>query len=360
MKIVDRYIIRKFLGTFLFALALILTIAVVFDFSEKIDDFMDREAPVRAIIFDYYLNFVPYFGILFSPLFVFIAVIFFTAKMAANSEIVAILNSGMSFRRMMWPYFLSSFAIALFTFMVTNFFIPQSNQKRLDFEDKYYRPRYRNTQMMMVHRQVYPNIYIYMESYNPVTRSGRNFTIESFSDQGQLKSKLSSDVVRWDTVSGKWSAWNYNIRDIGDSLEVISTGRRIDTTLTVKPDDFARSAEFVGTMTYRELFDYIDLLKLQGSEEIKFFQIEKHRRFAMPFSVFILTLIGVSLSSKKVRGGIGMKIGIGLMLSFSYILFMQLSSQFSVKGNLDPMLAMWLPNIMYAAIGVFLYRIAPK
>ena len=360
MKIIDRYIIKKFLGTFVFALALIMTIAVVFDFAEKIDDFMQNEAPVDAIVFDYYLNFIPYFAILFAPLFVFITVIFFTSKMAQNTEIVAILNSGMSFRRMMWPYFISSLAIGISTFFVTNFVIPQSNLKRLDFEEKYYKARYRNTQLVSIHRQVYPDVYMYMESYNPISRSGRNFTLEHFDRDGRLLSKLSSASVRWDTLSNKWSAWNYFIRDISDSLEVLSTGRRIDTTLTISPADFSRSPEFVGTMTYRELHDYIDLLNLQGSEEIKIFQVEKHRRFSMPFSVFILTLIGVSLSSQKVRGGIGMKIGIGLMLSFTYILFMQFASQFSLKGNLDPMLAMWIPNIAYTFIGVFLYRIAPK
>lgn len=360
MKIIDRYIIRKFLGTFVFALALIMTIAVVFDFAEKIDDFMQNEAPVRAIVFDYYMNFIPYFAILFAPLFVFITVIFFTSKMAQNTEIVAILNSGMSFQRMMWPYFLSSLTIGVFTFLITNFVIPQSNLKRLNFEDQYYKARYRNTQLVSIHRQVYPNIYMYMESYNPISRSGRNFTIEHFDMDGRLLSKLSSASVRWDTLSNKWSAWNYYIRDISDSLEVISTGRRIDTTLTISPADFSRSPEFVGTMTYRELHDYIDVLKLQGSEEIKVFQVERHRRFSVPFSVFILALIGVSLSSQKVRGGIGMKIGIGLMLSFTYILFLQFASQFSLKGNLDPMLAMWIPNIVYAFIGVFLYRIAPK
>lgn len=360
MKIIDRYIIRKFLGTFVFALALILTIAVVFDFAEKIDDFMEKEAPVSAIIFDYYFNFIPYFAILFSPLFVFITVIFFTSKMAYNTEIVAILNSGMSFRRLMWPYFLSSLTIAVFTFLFTNFIIPQSNLKRLDFEDKYYRNRYRNSQMHSVHRQVYPNVYIYMESYNPVNQSGRNFTIESFSEDGRLLSKLSSNMVRWDTVSNKWSAWNYYIRDISDSIETISTGRRIDTALIITPPDFSRSPEFVGTMKYRELYDYIDQLKMQGSEELKIFQVEKHRRYSVPFSVFILSLIGVSLSSRKVRGGIGMQVGIGLLLSFSYILFLQFASQFSLKGNLEPMLAMWIPNFVYAIIGIFLYRIAPK
>lgn len=361
IKLIDVYIIRKFLGTFIFSLILIMTIAVVFDFAEKIDDFMEKEAPLRAIIFDYYLNFIPYFAILFAPLFVFISVIFFTSRMAVNTEIIAILNSGMSFRRMMWPYFLSSLVIAIFTFTLTNFVIPHSNSVRIDFEDKYYRnSRVRTGIVYNFHRQVFKNVYVYMGNYKPETQTGINFTLEKFDEKGRLVSKLVAARVTWDTTMHKWSAWTYYIRDINGDEEKITRGLKIDTALTVKPADFARDPEFVGTMTYRELNDYIKLLRLQGSDELKLFLIEKHRRFALPFAVFILTLIGVSLSSQKVRGGIGMQIGIGLGLSFSYILFMQFASQFSLKGNLDPMLAQWIPNILYLIIALFLYRIAPK
>ncbi|OFY59535.1 MAG: hypothetical protein A2V50_03190, partial [Bacteroidetes bacterium RBG_19FT_COMBO_42_10] len=323
LKIIDWYIIRKFLGTFFFCLILIMTIAVVFDFAEKIDNFMEKSAPWRAVIFDYYLNFIPYFATLFAPLFVFIAVIFFTSRMAVNTEIIAILNSGMSFRRMMWPYFLSSLVIALFIFYLTNFVIPQTALKRMDFEDKYYRPQWRKVNVENIHRQVYKNIYVYMESYSPVYLRGRNFTIEQFNDQGKLVSKLSSPSVLWDSISSKWIASNYILRQINSNEEIVTRGVKIDTTLTIRPGDFSRDPGFVGTMTYRELYDYIDLLKLQGSDELKVFLIEKHRRYAHPFAVFILTLIGVSLSSKRIRGGIGMSIGIGLALSFSYILFLQ-------------------------------------
>ncbi len=360
LRIIDRYIIRKFLGTFLFCLCLIITIAVVFDFAEKIDNFMEREAPARAIIFDYYLNYIPYFSTLFSPLFVFIAVIFFTSKMAANTEIIAILNSGMSFRRMMYPYFLSSFVIAVFIFLLTNFVIPQANSKRMVFEDRYYRSSARRMPVMNIHRQVFRNVYIYLESFNPISLTGRNFTIEQFDDSGRLMSKLNGNMVRYDTASNKWSVMTYYIRNIDGNEETILKGEKIDTALTIKPNDFSRVPGFEGTMTYKELNDYIDLLQLQGSDELKVFLIEKHKRIANPFAVFILTLIGVSLSSRKVRGGIGMNIGIGLGLSFSYILFMQFASQFSLKGNLDPMLAMWIPNILYAGVAYFLYRIAPK
>lgn len=360
LKIIDRYITRKFLGTFIFCLALILTIAVVFDFAEKIDNFMEKQAPVRAIIFDYYFNYIPYFATLFSPLFVFISVIFFTSKMAANTEIIAVLNSGMSFRRMMWPYFISSFIIAAFTFLLTNFVIPQANLKRMAFEDRYYRSSARRTPVMNIHRQVYRNVYIYLESFNPVSMTGRNFTIEKFDEAGKLESKLNGNMVRYDTASGKWSVMDYYIRDLHGNDESLSKGSKIDTLLTIKPSDFSRVPGFEGTMKYNALNDYIKQLRLQGSDELKVFLIEKHRRIANPFAVFILTLIGVSLSSRKVRGGIGMNIGIGLALSFSYILFMQFASQFSIKGNLEPMLAMWIPNLLYTIVSFVLYKLAPK
>jgi lipopolysaccharide export system permease protein len=360
MKIIDKYIIWKFLGTFFLSIILILTIAVVFDFAEKIDNFMEREAPVKAIIFDYYLNFIPYFATLFSPLFVFISVIFFTSKMAANTEIIAILNSGMSFKRMMWPYFISALVIAMLSFVLTNFVIPQSNMERISFEDKYYRPSARRVPVMNIHRQVSKNVLIYMESFNPISQAGRSFTIEKFNDSGRLESKLSGNMVKYDTATSKWLVMNYYVREMEGDEEVITKGERLDTTLLIKPEDLSRGPGYVGTMKYKELNDYIDQLKLQGSDELKIFLVEKHRRFSNPFAVFILTLIGVSLSSKKVRGGIGMNIGIGLGLSFSYILFLQFAAQFSLKGNLDPMLAMWIPNIIFSGIAFALYKIAPK
>jgi lipopolysaccharide export system permease protein len=359
-KLIDAYIIRKFLGTFFFCIVLILTIAVVFDFAEKIDNFMEKQAPVKAIIFDYYMNFIPYFAMLFAPLFVFISVIFFTSKMAVSTEIIAILNSGMSFRRMMWPYFLSAFIIATFTFVLTNFVIPKANLIRMDFEDKYYHSSNKRITVENIHRQVSKNILVYMGTFNPLSQRGQNFTIEKI-DSGKLISKLSAISVNYDTAKHKWTANNYFIREIKGNEEIITKGKQIDTTLNkIQPDDFSRDPDFVGTMTSHELEDYIKLLRLQGSDELKLFLIEKYRRFANPFAVFILTLIGVSLSSKKIRRGIGMNIGIGLMLSFSYILFLQFASQFCLKGNLGPMLAMWIPNIIYSVIALVLYKLAPK
>ena len=359
--ILDWYIIRQFLGTFVFSLVLILGIAVIFDFSEKIDDFIQKQAPLNAIVFDYYLNFIPYFATLFAPMFVFISVIFFTSRMAVNTEIIAMLNSGMSFRRLLLPYLISAAFIALCAFLLQNYVLPHSNIARLDFEEKYYRSSdFRRVNVSSVHRQVYPNVYIYMEQYNKISQSGRNFSMEKFNDKGMLESKMTANMIRWDTTTNKWGAWWYYIRETDSLGERISSGRRIDTALNVGPDDFTRAPEFVHTMTRGELIDYIDVLKSQGSDEIKLYLNEKHRRSASPFAFFILTIIGVSLSSRKIKGGIGMQIGLGLMLTFSYILFMQFSSQFSLKGDLNPALAMWIPNIIYTFIAAGVYYTAPK
>jgi lipopolysaccharide export system permease protein len=266
----------------------------------------------------------------------------------------------MSFHRMMWPYFLSALTIAVLIFYLTNFVIPHANLIRMDFEDKYYRGQGRRLNVENIHRMVSKNKYVYLERYNPTYFRGQVFTIEEFDDSGKLISKLSASSVLWDTATGKWGALNYMLREIKDNEETFTKGSRIDTTLTISPDDFSKDPDFVGTMTYIELKNYIKLLKLQGSDELKVFQIEQHKRFATPFAVFILTLIGVSLSSRKIRGGIGMNIGIGLALSFSYILFLQFASQFSIKGNLNPMLAMWIPNLIYIVIAGVLYKMAPK
>ena len=358
-KILDIYIIRKFIGTYFYAIVLIMGIAVIFDLAEKMDDFVSKGAPLKAIVFDYYLNFIPYFANLFSSLFTFIAVIFFTSKMAYSTEIIAILSSGVSFRRMMFPYFISATIIAAFSFVLSSFIIPPANQVRLDFENTYVKRRYRNTDRD-IHRQVRPGIFVYMQSYNTHSDIGQRFSMEHIID-GELKSKLISDYVKWDTTKNKWVAHNYHIREYYDTTEVVKQGKTIDTLFYLEPSDFSRRENVVETMNMFELNDFIEEQRLQGAENVDFYLVEKYRRVAYPFSTFILTLIGVALSSRKVRGGIGFHIGLGLALSFSYILFMQFSTMFSVKGGaIPPFVAVWIPNMLYAIIALTLYRMAPK
>ncbi len=359
IKKIDRYIIGKFLGTYFYAIVLIISIAVVFDFAEKIDDFMEKDAPLSAIIFDYYLNFIPFFANLFSSLFTFVAVIFFTSKMAGNTEIIAILSSGVSFRRLLYPFFISAFLIATLSACLSNIIIPPANQKRLDFEEQYVKNTYRNKEEN-IHKQIMPGVFIYMERFHTGSNSGYKFSMEKMVD-GQLVSKLMSDRIKWDSTKNKWTVKNYYIRSIVDGEEVIEKGRSIDTTLnTITPDDFRRRDNHAEKMNYWELRDFIEQQKLQGASNIKKWQIEKHIRFAYPFSTFILTLIAVSLSSRKVRGGIGMHIGFGVLLSFTYIVFMRFSTIFAIEGTLSPFWASWLPNFLFTIIGVYLYRLAPK
>ena len=358
LKKIDLYIIKKFLGTYFFAITIIISIAIVFDLAEKVEDFLEKSAPANEIVFDYYLNWIPYFANLFSSLFTFIAVIFFTSKMAYNTEIIAILSSGVSFRRMMYPYFISAMVIALLSFVLMAYIIPPANVIRKDFEYKYIKNPIRNTDKD-IHRQIEPGLFIYMKSYNTTNDVGYKFSMEKF-ENGVLKSKLISDYVKWDSTISKWTIRNYYIRDIDSLSEKVTTGSKIDTTLNMFPEEFKRMQNFTETMNLRELNEYIDKQYMQGADNVVELLIDKYSRFAYPFSTFILTLIGVSLSSRKARGGIGMHIGFGLALSFSFILFMRFTAMFAISGSLNVLFAVWLPNIIYTIIGVLLYRLAPK
>ena len=359
LRIVDYYIIRKFLGTFFFALLMIITIAVIFDISEKIDDFITKHATAKQVIFDYYLNFIPYFAVLFSSLFTFISVIFFTSKMAYNSEIIAILSSGMSFRRLLYPYILSAAFLSSFSFLLSNYVIPKANQKRFAFEEVYVRANPYDYVKRNIHQQVEPGTFIYMESFNNSSSIGFKFSMEKF-EGNILVSKLMADYIKWDSITNKWQLNNYYIRKINGTKETLTKGIKKDTIVKIDPKEFKRRDNFVEAMSIHELNAYIKLMKLQGADNLSLFIIEREKRLAYPFSTFILTMIGVTLSTRKVRGGIGVHIGIGLTLSFAYILFMQFSSQFAISGALSPMLAAWIPNIIFAGISMYLYRIAPK
>ncbi len=359
LKIIDYYIIRKFLGTFFFALMLIICIAVIFDLAEKIDDFMEKGATFKQIIFEYYLNFIPYFAVLFSSLFTFISVIFFTSKMAYDTEIVAILNSGMSFRRLMYPYLISAGLISTFSFSLSNYVIPGANRKRLAFEETYVHNKPYEYNKPNIHKQIEPGVYIYMESFNNLSEIGYKFSMEKFKGDLLVK-KLMSDYIQWNAVKKKWTVHNYYIRTIDSLKEKLVRGDVLDTTLNIGPDEFKRRDNFVDAMSIGDLNKYIKVLQLQGADNIGLYLIERAKRLAFPFSTFILTMIGVTLSSRKIRGGIGMHIGAGLALSFGYILFMQFSSQFALSGKLSPSLAAWIPNIIFAVISLYLYRVAPK
>ncbi|MEN8202911.1 MAG: LptF/LptG family permease [Bacteroidota bacterium] len=359
LKILDIYVIRKFLSSFFLAIALILCIVVIFDLSEKIDDFLESGAKLKVILFDYYLNFLPYFAVLFSSLFAFIAVIYFTSRMAYNTEIIAILSSGMSFRRLLLPFMISATFIAALSFYLSDQVIPGANKVKLDFEERYVRKRPIRFKTKDFHRQIEPGVYVYLQSYSNVSKVGYQFTIEKF-ENGLLVSKMFADQIRWDTTNNKWRARRYYIRTIDGLHETLERGSSMDTTLAIHPDDFKMRISIVETMSLKELDEFIKKQLMQGETNIKAYQIERHNRIAFPFSTFILTLIGVAVSSKKMRGGIGLQIAIGVVISFMYILFTQFSKQFAIGGLLPVMAAVWLPNIFFSIVAIFLMRMAPR
>ena len=355
----DWYIIKKFLGTYVFAIALIISIAVVFDFNEKQDKFMSHDAPWSAIIFDYYLNFIPYFANLFSPLFVFIAVIFFTSKLAENSEIIAMFSTGMSFKRMLRPYMVSAAIIAVVTFTLGAFVIPKGSVTRINFEDKYYKQRKMNT-ARNIQLEVDSGVIAYIDRFEDYSKTGYRFSLDKFEGK-QLVSHLTARSITYDTSAvHKWIIKDYMIREMKGMKETITKGSRIDTTLFMEPADFIIMKNQQEMLTSPELSEYIDRQRQRGFANIKEFEIEYHKRIAMSFASFILTLIGVSLSSRKTKGGMGLHLGIGLALSFSYILFQTIASTFAINGNMPPAIAVWIPNILYAFIAFYLYEKAPK
>jgi lipopolysaccharide export system permease protein len=358
LKILDKYIIVKFLGTFFLSIALIVSIAVVFDISEKIEDFISRKAPLNAIVFDYYFNFIPYFANLFSPLFIFISVIYFTSKMAYNTEIISILASGISFKRLLMPYLVCAGVLAGLSYYLNNFLIPHANKKRLEFEEAYIRNPFRNYDRN-IHKQITPDTYVYFESYNNITNVGYKFSLEQFKEN-KLVYKLLSDFIQWDSTLEKWKINNYTIREINDLNEKITSGYQKDTSINIFPSDFTRRENVMEMMDYHQLNKFIIDEKFKGSEGIEYYEIEKQRRAAFPFATFVLTLIGVSIASKKVRGGIGAHIGVGIFISFSYILFMQVSTTFSTNAGLAPIISVWIPNILYLIFSLYLLKIAPK
>ncbi len=359
---IDRYIISKFLSTYIFLIAIIVVIAIIFDYNEKIDKFASSNATWQQVVFDYYLNFVPYFVNLFSPLFVFIAVIFFTSKLADNSEIIAMKSTGMSFKRLLRPYFYSAALIALCTFMLGAYVIPRGNVERVNFENTYIKKKTDITAVDNVQMQVDTGVVAYITHFDNTNKSGYGFSLDKFVNK-KLVSHLTAQSIQYDTLSARRFSWTlryYTIRTLKGMREEITSGERLDTIIIMEPKDFFYVRGQQETMTVPQLSEFIDRQRLRGAAGISTFEVEYHKRFAMPFAAFILTLIGVSLSCEKRKGGMGTSIGIGIALSFSYILFQTISSTFALNAGLPAMIAVWIPNILFAIIAFVLYRRTPQ
>ena len=355
----DWYIIRKFLFTFFMALLLLAVIIVIFDVSEKIEDFIRREAPLHEIIFDYYMNFVPYFMNQYSPMFVFLTVIIFTSKMTQDSEVVAILSSGVSYHRFVLPYMLSACFIALLSLELGQWVIPHANGKRVEFEQKY-NPWRKVKIGHDMHYKLEDDHFVYLESFSAYNNTAYNFTLEDLSS-GRLRSKLTAESAQYDTLTGVWHLRNWFIRDYDEGMrDYIRSGRQMDTTLSLTRDDFFLNKYTIQRLNKRELQQLIETQTMRGDASVNRALIEMNNRYALPFSTIILTVIGLALCTKKKRGGMGWNLAAGTALGFSYILFMQFSEMFVITDTLPASIAIWLPNYLYTIIAVVLYIKAPK
>ena len=362
MKRIDRYIIAKFLETYFFSIVLIISIGVVFDFNENIDRFTESQAPWKAIAVDYYLNFIPYYANLFSALFVFISVIFFTTKLADHSEIIAMISAGISRRRLMVPYMISAAIIAALTFYLGAEVIPRSSVKRLAFENTYKKRVKDPTYAEKVQLQVDTGVIAYMEHFDGMSKTGMHFSLDKFENK-KLVSHLSANTAVYDTLSDvryQWHLRDVTIRELRGMKEKITNYNQIDSIIRMEPRDFLFIRNQQETMTNAELKDYIDKQRNRGSGNLSIFEVEYHKRFASPFAAFILSTIGMSLSSRKRKGGMGFSLGIGIALSATYILLQGISATFSTNAGMHPALAAWMPNILYTIIAIYLYRKAPQ
>lgn len=361
ISLLDWYIIKKFIGTYIFSIFLIITIAIVFDFNENLSKFTQYHAPWRAIIFDYYANFIPYYSNLFSPLFVFIAVIYFTSKLAGNSEIIAMMATGMSFRRLLRPYMFSCVLIAATTFYLNSYVIPHGTIIRQQFEARY-RKNKTNTAAQNVMLKVDKNTVAYIQSYDKEMKRGFGFSLDKIQG-GKPVVHMTASEIQYDTISESkyhWHVMNWKIRTLNGVHEKITTGAVKDTVIQMEPADLVYSKGQQETFTSPELLDYISKQTSRGSAAVKQYQVEFHKRIAMSFASFILTIIGASLSARKRKGGMGLYLGIGLALSFAYIMLQTISSTFAINADAPPMLAAWIPNIIFTVIAFFCYRQAPN
>ena len=361
LKRLDRYIISKFIGTYIYSIILIISISIVFDVNENLSKFASFNAPLKAIVFDYYANFVPYFANLFSPLFVFIAVIFFTSKLAGNSEIIAMLAAGVSFKRLLRPYLISAALIAVVNYGLGAYIIPKGNIVKNDFETKY-KNRKQNLSAANVQLMVGKGIIAYIQQYDDRSKTGYGFSLDKFENK-KLVSHMTASTIRYDSISDTryhWKAMNYKIRTLKGLKEEIKSGPQIDTLIMMDPMDLVFSKGQQETLTSPELRQYISKQIERGSGNVVQYEVEYHKRIASSFASFILTIIGVSLSSRKRKGGMGLYLGIGLALSFTYILLQTISATFAIQADTPPMLAVWIPNILYFFIAYFCYRQAPN
>jgi len=362
LKKLDLYIIKKFLGAFFFTVLLFIIISIVVDMSEKLDDFMEGEVPFNDIVFGYYLNFIPWIVFLLSPVFIFISVIFFTSQLAYRSEIIASLSAGISFYRILLvPYAIGALILFGIQYGANHYLVPISNQNRIDFELEFFskkKSKRLGTQKDL-HLQVGEDLYLFMGSYDRKDSIGVNFTLEKVVNN-ELIEKVNARRIRWRPKTKTWELGSYTMRTMNGEQETFKKGTRLDTTFAFLPKDLTTQTYLKEAMTTPRLKEYIKKQEAKGASDVEALKVEKFRRTSVPFATFILTVIGFALASRKVRGGMGLHVLLGFGLSAAYVLMMQFSTTFAINGNLSPFLSVWIPNILFGVLSIYLLKLAPK
>jgi lipopolysaccharide export system permease protein len=358
MRLLDRYIINKFLVTFIFTLGLFTVIAIFIDIPEKLDDFLKRKPPLKAIIFDYYIFFIPWFFGLFGPIFVFLSCIFFNAKLAQNTEIVAMLSSGMSFIRFLRPYMIGAGILALTFIFLNTYLIPISDKHRFAFEEQWIKEK-KITQSENIHVQIEPGSILHMSTFNYLDSTGFNVSMERF-DSSKLIQRITATRLSWNRNKEMWRLEGWHQRVFTKEGEILLGGDFKDTILKIKPSEFIIRTQYISSMTNPELNEYIRIEREKGSPHISKYLVELYRRTASPVSFFILTLLAVSISSRKSRGGTGMALGLGLFITLFFLLLVQVFNTFGITNVLTPAIAVWMPNIIYLFVAIYFVSKAPK
>lgn len=359
LKKLDIYILKKFLGTFFFIIAVFILIAVVFDISEKIDDFLEEDVTLREIVFDYYFSFMPWIYSTLAPLLVFIAVILFTSKMASQTEIIPILSSGVSFNRMLRPYFIGAIILLVISLFMSHFVIPKTNENKLAFEKKIYWGKY-DFNHTNLYREIKPNHYVFVKTFSKTANIAYDFKYDVIED-GELRYRFAANNIKWNEENGSWLCKNWHERKMTEEGKLaLHQGSLRDTIFDFTNKEFHKESRLITTMNSIELSEYIATEKAKGSIYTKDYEMEMIKRTAIPFSIIILTFIGVCIASKKSKGGTGADIAYGLALASSYVFLGKIGEVFAVNTPISTEFAIWLPNIIYAVIAVFIYRLAPK
>lgn len=359
MKKLDLYIVRKFLGTFFFILMLLVIIAVVIDFSEKIDNFIRSEASAKRIITEYYFTFIPHIAALLGPFFVLVAVVFFTSQLASRSEIVAATSGGVSFYRLMFPYFVGASILGGILYMSNHYWVPNANKTRLYFEENFLKS-WKLTWAKGIHRQSDDNTLIYISSYSFNDYTAHRFSIEHF-EGNKITYKIRANKAIWNEETNSWSIQNYFVREfLPDGSEKFSRGTVLDTTVNVNPKDFEKRVSVKEEMTTPELISFIEDQQKAGQDFIEFYELEKHRRSSSVFSLLILTIIGYSLASRKVRGGLGLHLVTAIIIAGLFELSMKFSTTLTTNAGMHPFLGVWIPNFIFSAVAIVLVKFAQK